>query len=87
MTYPIRRNAGFVPCLSRLDELALRMANAVIDRTYSSAREAAVHNVVEYAGSETTDEAKLHSRIGNFAKKITNTLEALKRDKFGDEIL
>lgn len=75
---------GFVPSLSRLDALASRMANAIVAGTYSSAREAARVNVVEYAQKETNDADELDTQIGNFARKITNTLNSMGYDKTGN---
>lgn len=83
MTYPIENNVVFVPAVPRLDALAERMAHAVIAGTYSSAREAARQNLVEYAGGETTDEKKMYDRIGNFTRKIRKTLKKLGYDEFG----
>ena len=87
MTFEIIDGASFEYPPSRLDALATRMANAVIDRTYKSARDAANKNVVEYAAHETTDEVRLNTQIGNFTRKIAKTLGELGYDKFGSPIV
>lgn len=77
---------GFEYPPSRLDALSMRMAKAVIDGTYASARHAAKCNVVEYAAHETTDEVRLNTQIGNFTRKIIKTLDGLGHDKCGSSL-
>lgn len=87
MAFEIISEAGFEYPVSHLNALSLRMANAVIDGTYASAREAAKNNVVEYAAHETTDEVRLNTQIGNFTRKIIKTLHELGYDKFGSSLV
>lgn len=70
------------PFLKPLDRLARRVANDVIEGRYSSAREAAVANLTEYA-DETTDEKRIQYQQSNFARKIVKTLAEMGFDKHG----
>jgi len=87
MKFEIIDGAVFEYPVSHLNSLSLRMANAVIDGTYKSARHAAKCNVVEYAAHETTDEVRLNTQIGNFTRKIIKTLGELGYDKFGSSLV
>lgn len=87
MKFEIIDGVGFEYPPSRLDALATRLANAVIDGTYKSARDAANKNVVEYAAHETTDEVRLNTQLGNFTRKIVKTLGELGYDKFGSPLV